>query len=142
MSNQKNQTGGCLTIVLIGGGLALAGNMYFQARNTRPPEAEAPASQPEPAAPSITWTESTSSDGLKQRKATMSFETCEATRATTIDKLNVSPANHIEIVNTNDLHISRICLAGGASMLITCSRPDNAMVITETSGGPDVGCPE
>jgi hypothetical protein len=62
-----------------------------------------------------------------QSQATpMSFEKCLATIRGTAAELGVAPIN---IVETNDLRMVRFC-AADASVLVTCSRPDDKQVIT------------
>lgn len=59
----------------------------------------------------------------------MTFEECLAHRERVIISLNVNPQNIIPVVNTGIVTITRICTADG-SVLITCSKPDQKMVLT------------
>ncbi len=64
----------------------------------------------------------------------MSFEKCQATQANTIAQLNVPSGDIVQIVNTSSMTMTRIYVDDG-SVLITCSAPDNKMVITKSSEG-------
>ncbi|ODB39969.1 hypothetical protein A9L43_15240 [Pseudomonas mosselii] len=64
----------------------------------------------------------------------MSFEKCQAVQANTIAQLNVPPGDIVHIVNTSVMTMTRLYTADG-SVIITCSAPDNKMVITKSSEG-------
>ena len=66
----------------------------------------------------------------------MSFEKCLVTKQSTIASLNVKPSDIKEIVNTSILTITKVCTVDGG-VLISCSKPDNKMVITRSGSG---GC--
>ena len=87
------------------------------------------------------WTETVTQEGMKQRWAEMCFEKCVATRALTIASLNIPPSKTREILSTGMVTMTRICLDDGGSLLITCSTPDNRMIITESPHDKSVGCP-
>jgi hypothetical protein len=87
------------------------------------------------------WTETVTQEGMKQRWAEMSFEKCVATRALTIASLNIPPSKTREILSTGMVTMTRICLDDGGSLLITCSKPDNRIIITESPHDKSVGCP-
>lgn len=64
----------------------------------------------------------------------MSFDDCQAYQASTVAQLNV-PASDIEpIVNSSILTMTRIYTSDG-SVLISCSKPDQKMVITMSTKG-------
>ncbi len=70
----------------------------------------------------------------QSKSISMSFDECQAYQANTIAKLNV-PASDIEpIVNSSVLTITRVYTADG-SVLISCSEPDQKMVVTMSSKG-------
>lgn len=77
--------------------------------------------------------------GLAQAEAQsksipMSFDDCQAYQASTVAQLNV-PASDIEpIVNSSILTMTRIYTSDG-SVLISCSKPDQKMVITTSTKG-------
>lgn len=56
----------------------------------------------------------------------MSFEDCLKTIRVTASNLGVAPIN---VVETNDMRMVRFKTSDG-SVLVTCSRPDNKMVMT------------
>ncbi len=62
----------------------------------------------------------------------MSFEKCQAVQANTIAELNVPSGDIAQIVNTSVLTITKIYTADG-SILISCSNPDQKMVITKST---------
>ncbi|WP_192560297.1 hypothetical protein [Pseudomonas allokribbensis] len=64
----------------------------------------------------------------------MSFEKCQSVQANTIAELNVSPGDIAHVVNTSMLTITKIYTADG-SILISCSNPDQKMVITKSTDG-------
>ncbi|MBF8753767.1 hypothetical protein [Pseudomonas guariconensis] len=64
----------------------------------------------------------------------MSFEKCQAVQANTIAQLNVAPGDIVRIVNTSVMTMTRLYTDDG-SVIITCSAPDNKMVITKSSEG-------
>lgn len=64
----------------------------------------------------------------------MSFEKCQAVQANTIAQLNVPPGDIVHIVNTSVMTMTRLYTTDG-SVIITCSAPDNKMVITKSSEG-------
>jgi hypothetical protein len=64
----------------------------------------------------------------------MSFEKCQAVQANTIAQLDVPPEDIVHIVNTSVMTMTRLYTADG-SVIITCSAPDNKMVITKSSEG-------
>lgn len=64
----------------------------------------------------------------------MSFEKCQAVQANTIAQLNVPPEDIVHIVNTDTMTMTRLYVADG-SVIITCSGPDNEMIITKSSEG-------
>jgi hypothetical protein len=68
----------------------------------------------------------------------MTFEKCLATIQLTATRLGVAPVN---IVETSILRMVRFPASDG-STLVTCSAPDNKMVIVQTSKvcGVDVEC--
>ncbi|PHN32148.1 hypothetical protein AO240_09065 [Pseudomonas sp. ICMP 460] len=70
----------------------------------------------------------------QSKSISMSFDECQSYQASTIAKLNV-PASDIEpIVNSSVLTITRVYTADG-SVLISCSKPDQKMVVTMSSKG-------
>lgn len=80
-----------------------------------------------------------SSTALPTIKRPASIEECRKTIQNTIVELGVSPVDVIPIVNTRIMTVTRICTADG-SLLITCSGPDEQMLITKSPHGDDVGC--
>lgn len=71
---------------------------------------------------------------VQSKSIPMSFDECQANQANTIAQLNV-PASDIEpIVNSSVLTITRVYTADG-SVLISCSEPDQKMVVTMSSKG-------
>lgn len=64
----------------------------------------------------------------KSQTQSMSFEGCLLVIRNTAGELGVAPVN---IVETSDLRIVRFPTADG-SVLVTCSRPDQKMVITQS----------
>ncbi len=65
------------------------------------------------------------------KKETRSFDSCLAVIRETASTLGVAPIN---IVETNILRIVRFPTndGSGKSILVTCSRPDNMMLINES----------
>lgn len=63
----------------------------------------------------------------------MSFEECKYVRGRMISDFGIPSQDVVRIVETNIMTTTRICLKDG-SMLITCSRPDNKMVLTKSDG--------
>ena len=61
----------------------------------------------------------------------MSFEKCQAVQASTIAQLNVPPK---DIVNTSTMTVTKLYVEDG-SVIVTCSAPDQKMVITKSSEG-------
>ncbi|WP_019097724.1 MULTISPECIES: hypothetical protein [Pseudomonas] len=74
------------------------------------------------------------SAAAESSSVSMSFEKCQAAQANTIAQLNVPPDDIVHIVNTGVMTMTRIYVEDG-SVLITCSGPDNKMVITKSSEG-------
>lgn len=64
----------------------------------------------------------------------MSFDECQSLQANVIAQLNVPPEDIIHVVNTAILTITRVITADG-SVLISCSDPDQKMVITRSTKG-------
>lgn len=64
----------------------------------------------------------------------MSFEKCQAAQANTIAQLNVPPGDIVHIVNTSTMTMTRLYVEDG-SVIVTCSAPDQKMVITKSSEG-------
>lgn len=64
----------------------------------------------------------------------MSFEKCQAIQASTIAQLNVPPKDIIHIVNTSTMTVTKLYVEDG-SVIVTCSAPDQKMVITKSSEG-------
>ncbi|UCP00099.1 hypothetical protein LF844_09885 [Metapseudomonas lalkuanensis] len=62
------------------------------------------------------------------------FEQCEAVKSKVITDLNVPPSQIIPIINTSIMTVTRICTADG-SVLISCSREDEKMVVTRSTTG-------
>ncbi|MCY1305026.1 hypothetical protein D9M69_641220 [compost metagenome] len=62
------------------------------------------------------------------------FEQCEAVKSKVITDLNVSPSKIIPIINTSLMTVTRICTADG-SVLISCSREDEKMIVTRSTTG-------
>lgn len=73
------------------------------------------------------------------RSIDMDFQSCLATRSQVIAQLNVNPRDIIEIVNTGMLTVTRVCTSDG-SVLITCSKEDRKMVVTQSPHSETVGC--
>lgn len=59
------------------------------------------------------------------------FDECLATQSRVVAQLNVSPSDIVHIVNTSQMTMTRICTVDG-SVLISCSKPDEKMVITKS----------
>lgn len=59
------------------------------------------------------------------------FDECLATQSRVIAQLNVSPSDIVHIVNTSQMTMTRVCTVDG-SVLISCSKPDEKMVITKS----------
>lgn len=95
-----------------------------------------PAPQPYVAPPTASREPSTSMPTIKR---SASIEECRKTIRNTILELGVSPVDVIPIVDTKIMTVTRICTADG-SLLITCSGPDEEMLITKSPHGEDVGC--
>ena len=66
------------------------------------------------------------------KSMSMSFEKCQAVQRSTIAQLGVPASDVISVVNTNALTITRILTSDG-SILISCSAPDQKMVITTST---------
>ena len=64
----------------------------------------------------------------------MSFDQCQSLQANVIAQLNVPPEDIVHVVNTAVLTITRVITADG-SVLISCSDPDQKMVITRSTKG-------
>lgn len=60
------------------------------------------------------------------------FEQCQATLEGVISDLAVPRSEVRSIVDTSIMSVTRICVVEG-SILISCSRPDEKMVITQSS---------
>ena len=71
---------------------------------------------------------SVSSASAQTQTRSMSFEECLATIRQVASDLAVAPVN---IVETNILRIVRFVTSDG-SVLVSCSQPDNKMVITKS----------
>ncbi len=78
-------------------------------------------------------------NNVQSKTVPMKFSICLATKESTIANLGVSPRNIIPIVNTGILTVTRVCTIDG-SVLITCSKLDEHMVITRSDAHYDVGC--
>ncbi len=70
----------------------------------------------------------------ESKSISMSFEKCQAVQANTIAELNVPPSDIVHLVNTSVMTMTRVYVADG-SVIISCSAPDNKMVITRSSEG-------
>ena len=68
---------------------------------------------------------SVSAHAQRSERRPMSFEACLASIRTVAVELRSAPVN---IVETNDLRIVRFLTSDG-SVLVTCSRPDGAMLL-------------
>lgn len=86
------------------------------------------------AAIAIAATPAFASAAAESSSVSMSFEKCQAAQANTIAQLNVPPSDIVHIVNTSAMTMTRVYVADG-SVIITCSAPDNKMVITKSSEG-------
>lgn len=75
----------------------------------------------------------------KTETLSLPFNECLARKAQVIASLGVNPRDIIPIVNTGIMTMDRICTVDG-SVLITCSKPDRKMAITQSSAHYDVGC--
>jgi hypothetical protein len=64
----------------------------------------------------------------------MSFEKCQSVQANTIAQLDVPANDIVHVVNTSILTITKIYTVDG-SILISCSNPDQKMVITKSTEG-------
>ncbi|MEZ0246058.1 MAG: hypothetical protein ACAH09_05420 [Methylophilaceae bacterium] len=62
----------------------------------------------------------------------LSFEECLARKETVISQLGVNPKNIIPVVNTNIMTMTKLCTVDG-SVIVTCSKPDRKMVITQST---------
>lgn len=62
----------------------------------------------------------------------MNFEACLAKKESVIAALGMSPTDIIPVVNTGILTITRVCTVDG-SVLITCSKPDQKMIVTRST---------
>lgn len=62
------------------------------------------------------------------------FDECLATQAKVVAQLNVAPSRIKPIVNTSVMTMTRICVDDG-SVIISCSKPDEKMVITQSDKG-------
>lgn len=60
------------------------------------------------------------------------LEQCRSRTAATIASLGVSQRHVVSVVDTNILSITRICTSDG-SVLVSCSVPDQKMVVTKSS---------
>lgn len=63
---------------------------------------------------------------------TLAFEECIARREAVITQLGISASNIIPIVNTSVMTMTKLCTADG-SLIVTCSKPDNKMVLTQST---------
>lgn len=70
----------------------------------------------------------------ESNSVSMSFEKCQAVQAKTIAQLNVPASDIVHVVNTSTLTITKIYTTDG-SILISCSNPDQKMVITKSTEG-------
>lgn len=68
----------------------------------------------------------------KSQSMSMSFEDCLARKETVISQLGVNPKDIIPVVNTNIMTMTKLCTVDG-SVIVTCSRPDNKMVLTQST---------
>ncbi|MFG0466586.1 hypothetical protein ACF8LF_18420 [Pseudomonas putida] len=66
------------------------------------------------------------------KSMSMSFERCQAVQQSTIAQLGVPASDVISVVNTKALTITRVLTSDG-SILISCSAPDQKMVITTST---------
>lgn len=133
---------GCVWFIVAVIALFIFGNVY---KNFSDNQATTPTAAPSESVPTAAaddgWRVKTNEEGLTTRTSSMTFEQCLAVRTRALAQLNVSPRKLIEIVNTNLMTITRVCLDDGKSLLITCSRPDAKMIISESRHTTDVGCP-
>jgi hypothetical protein len=70
--------------------------------------------------------------GTSSQTVSMSFEECLARKETVISQLGISPGNIIPVVNTNIMTMTKLCTVDG-SVIVTCSKPDKKMVITQST---------
>lgn len=75
---------------------------------------------------SVAWSD------VSSQSVNATFDQCLATQSKVIAQLNVPPDDIVHIVNTSQMTVTRICTADG-SVLISCSKPDEKMVITKSS---------
>jgi hypothetical protein len=64
----------------------------------------------------------------------MSFEKCKAVTEATIALLGAGPSDVARVVNTNVMTMTKIYVSDG-SVIVTCSAPDQTMVVTQSSQG-------
>lgn len=62
----------------------------------------------------------------------LNFEECLARKEAVISQLGVNPKDIIPVVNTNIMTMTKLCTVDG-SVIVTCSRPDKKMVITQST---------
>jgi hypothetical protein len=72
-------------------------------------------------------------------KKAMPYEECLASKAEMQAQLAVQPEHVFDIVSTAGVTITRLCTANG-SVLIGCSRPGEAMVISVRPSQSALGC--
>lgn len=116
-------------------------------RGPSTPSTPAPA-QPE-AQPTTTatasadknWESDISSTGLKRRTQSMDFEVCVAAKNKMVVDLGIPSNRVIEIVASDLMTMTRVCLDGASTMLISCSKPDSKVVFVESPQRSGDGCP-
>jgi hypothetical protein len=63
----------------------------------------------------------------------LSFDECLARKEAVISQLGVNPRDIIPVVNTKIMTMTKLCTVDG-SVIVTCSKPDRKMVITQSTG--------
>jgi len=76
---------------------------------------------------------------LESQSIPMSFRECLSRKVQVIASLGVNLRDVIPLVNTNIMTMDRICTSDG-SILISCSKPDKKMIVTNSSAKRGVGC--
>ena len=64
----------------------------------------------------------------KTQKISMSYTECLTKKEIVINTLGVRASDIIPIVNSSIMNVTKYCTVDG-SVLLTCSKPDNAMII-------------
>lgn len=114
----------------------------YKASITKSPGSwQAPQQARSPAVPSFSAApEPTDSNpSLPAIKQRATIDECRRTIEKTVRDMGILPIDVMPLINTKIMTTTRICTSDG-SLLITCSGPDEQMIITKSPRGADVGC--